>query len=224
MPHACTSAVTNARRPLRILGHAELRLRAEETHSMAMPHTTWPRQGEWTVADVLALPEDGRRHELLAGELIVTPAPDPRHQTAVEVLGDVLARYLADRGGIGFLYRVAADLQFDGASLVQPDLFIVPFGAGRRPRDWREVRHLRLAIEVLSPSSARRDRHEKRRLYQEHADEYWVVDLDARVIERWRPGDERAEVVDVSLEWLPEGAGAPLLLDLPAFFREVLEA
>jgi Uma2 family endonuclease len=78
-------------------------------------------------------------------------------------------------------------------------------------------------VEVLSPSTAARDQEEKRRLYQQHADEYWIVDLDARVIERWRPREERPVVLDTELMWQPDGADAPLTLDLPAYFREVLD-
>ena len=95
--------------------------------------------------------------------------------------------------------------------------------SARRPRGWQEITHLLLAIEVLSPATAARDRGVKRRLYQRHSDEYWIVDLDARLIERWRPGDERPEILDGTLTWQPPGAGAPLTVDLPAFFREVCE-
>ena len=77
-----------------------------------------------------------------------------------------------------------------------------------------------LAVEVLSPSTARRDRREKRRLYQRFADEYWIVDLDARLVERWRPGDVRPEVLDETLSWQPAGAVEPLVVDLAAYFRE----
>jgi hypothetical protein len=49
------------------------------------------------------------------------------------------------------------------------------------------------------------------------------VDLDARVIERWRPGVERPAVLDSELVWQPDGADAPMALDLPAYFREILD-
>ena len=50
--------------------------------------------------------------------------------------------------------------------------------------------HLVLAIEVLSPTTAATDRGVKRRLRQQHADEHWIVDLDARLLERRRPARE----------------------------------
>ena len=76
-------------------------------------------------------------------------------------------------------------------------------------------------VEVLSPSSSRHDRVRKRPLYQRHVPEYWIVDLDARLIERWGTGDSRAEPVTTSLEWLPEGATSPFVLDVERFFAEV---
>ena len=53
-----------------------------------------------------------------------------------------------------------------GDTLVQPDLFVVPLGEART-LDWSQMRTLLLAVEVLSPSTARADRFTKRRLYQE---------------------------------------------------------
>ena len=78
---------------------------------------------------------------------------------------------------------------------------------------------------ILSPSTARADRHVKRRLYQrERVPEYWIVDVDARLIERWRPEDERPEILAEQLEWRPDPAHPPLTIDLPAYFRDVTGA
>jgi len=82
---------------------------------------------------------------------------------------------------IGVLLWSPADIEFSPHRLVQPDLFIASLNEGRRPRTWRDVRSLVLAIEALSPATAHADRHRKRRIYMEEAvDEYWIVDLDAR--------------------------------------------
>lgn len=63
----------------------------------------------------------------------------------------------------------------------------------------------------------------KRVLFQ-RADvpEYWIVDLDARLVERWRPGDDRPEVLTERLQWQPEPGAAPLEIDVQAFFAQVL--
>jgi Uma2 family endonuclease len=80
-------------------------------------------------------------------------------------------------------------------------------------------------VEVLSPSTARADRRVKRLRYQRQGiPEYWIVDLDARLVERWRPKDERPEIVDETLSWRPAPSGAALSLDLAELFSEVLAA
>ncbi len=94
---------------------------------------------------------------------------------------------------------------------------------GSRAKSWRDVGGLLLAIEVLSPSTAQQDRVKKRRLFAgAGVPEYWIVDPEVRVIERWRPGDDLPELCNKTLVWHPAGASAPLVLDLPALFRTAL--
>ena len=95
---------------------------------------------------------------------------------------------------------------------------------GRRPKTWRDISSLLLAVEVLSPTTARADRLRKRRIYQdEGVPEYWIVDLDARMIERWRPRDERPEILIDQLSWQPRTNAAPLAIGLEELFASVLE-
>lgn len=178
---------------------------------------------KWTVAMVQALPDDGNRYEIIDGELFVTPAPTWNHQDALAVLFQRVYAYVRENA-IGCALFAPADIEFSEQTLVQPDLFVTPRVGGRKPKRWEEVRSLLLAVEVLSPSSARADRRVKRRLYQRFVvPEYWVVDVDARLVERWRPDDERPEILSDVLKWQPDRGCAPLLIDLPAYFAEVLE-
>lgn len=86
------------------------------------------------------------------------------------------------------------------------------------------MRALVLAVEVLSPSTARGDRRVKSRIYmEEDVGEYWIVDLDARVVERWRKGEGRPEIVSSMLSWQPAADLPPLALDLDAYFSEILD-
>jgi Uma2 family endonuclease len=76
-----------------------------------------------------------------------------------------------------------------------------------------------LAIEVLSPSTARTDRIVKRRMYQDQrVGEYWIVDPDSRIIERWRPDDTRPEILDTQLVWTPREDVPPLTIGLDIIF------
>jgi Uma2 family endonuclease len=177
----------------------------------------------WTADMVRALPADGNRHEVIAGQLFVTPAPNFDHQAAV---GRLLLRLIpyVDAHGLGYAVSSPADIEFDRETLVQPDLFVAPRVEGRRPKRWSEIKALVLAVEVLSPSTARADRTVKRRLFQRvGVPEYWIVDVEARLIERWRPGDERPEVVTDTLEWRPDPNAPALEIDLPQLFAEIVD-
>ena len=187
-------------------------------HYMGMPQAT----RRWTAELVRALPDDGNRYEVIAGELFVTPAPRLLHQRAIAELLFHLRPYV-DQHRLGELLASPADIEFDPETMVQPDAFVAPLVEGRRPREWTDVRQLRLAIEVLSPTTARGDRSVKRRLYQRvGVPEYWIVDLEAQLVERWRPADERPEVLTESLGWQPDPAVAPHVIDLAGFFSKIL--
>lgn len=185
---------------------------------MAMPELL----ERWTAARVRELPEDGNRYEVVDGELLVTPAPSFDHQEAAGTLLIALREYLSGRM-LGAAVMSPADIELDPATLVQPDVFVVPLEGGRRPKRWVDIRRLLLAIEVLSPSTARADRTIKRRRYQRAGvPEYWVVDLDARLVERWRPADERPEVLTDRLAWQADPSAPPFELDLPRYFAQAL--
>ena len=90
-----------------------------------------------------------------------------------------------------------------------------------RPPHWPEVTWLLLAVEVLSPSSVTQDRVDKRDFYlAKGVREYWIVDLDARIVERWTPAHERPEIIRDVLTWHPTGADRALRIDLDEFFHE----
>ena len=178
---------------------------------------------DWTVQRVLALPDDGNRYEVVDGELLVTSSPTFHHQDAVLTLAVRLDPFVRSTG-TGYLSISPADLELDERTLVQPDVFVFELPGGRRPERWKDITKILLAIEVLSPSTARADRHVKRRRYQRHGiSEYWIVDLDSRLVERWRPGDDRPEIISETLTWQMSESAAPFELDLAAFFAEVLD-
>lgn len=190
-------------------------------HIMAMPAL----QGRhWTVREVRQLIADAPlaspRYELVAGELLVTPSPASVHQGAVGLLFAALDAYV--RGHlIGIAYVSPFDVELEAESLVQPDVFVTSAQEARRLLTEMPARELLVAVEVISPSSARYDRVTKRALYQRHVSEYWVIDLNARLIERWIPNDDRPEIIVDTLVWRPEGASEPFILELPGYFADV---
>ena len=181
---------------------------------MGMPHTA----RRYTVEEVLAFPSDGNRCELVHGELLVSPTPRYRHQLVVTRFLGRLLRYLEPYGDLAQALVSPADITWGTEDdLAQPDIFVVPV---RETSDqWSSIRTLLLAVEVLSPSTARYDRITKRRLYQEHGVlTYWVVDPDARLVEVWHPGDDRPEIVTDRLVWAVAPDAPALVIELEDVF------
>ena len=177
---------------------------------MAMPTTT----RRYTVEEVLAFPPDGNRYELVRGELLVTPAPTQRHQIVLEELFFRLREYLRPYARVARAFFSPADIIWSPEEYVQPDIFVVP--ASEVTGDWRDCQTLWLAVEVSSPRSARHDRVTKRQLYQKKGvATYWVVDVDARIVELWHPADQRPEIVSDLLRWrvLPDAPDLEIRLE-----------
>ncbi len=185
--------------------------------SMPMPDLTKP----WTRDAVLALPDDGNRYELLDGELLVSPSPRPIHQLAVCALYDRIRPYVGEYR-LGLTCPAPADLDFRAGQLLQPDLFVIQREPGQSLLEWSGFGIPIWIAEVLSPSTAFSDRNRKRKYYlKAGVGEYWIVDCDARLIERWRPGDERPEILTERIEWQPAPAPEALVIDLAEYFREI---
>lgn len=131
-----------------------------------------PRQ-PFTVRDLEDMPDDGRRYELIAGRLVVSPAPRTRHQVVVFALHHALDDACTeDFLVIGAPFAV--HVPDDGENELQPDIVVGRFD------DFTEkdlpVAPV-LAVEVLSPSSAIYDVNVKRALYEEMGvASYWVID------------------------------------------------
>ncbi len=137
------------------------------------------------------------------------------------MLYDQLAPYLV-ASGAGMILWSPADISLGEDEILQPDLFVYRTADAKALREWSDITELVLVIEVLSLPTARYDRQLKRRRYQRAAvPEYWIVDLDSRLIERWRPEDTRPEILPDSLAWQPPGASEPLVIDLGELWKVV---
>ena len=173
---------------------------------------------EWTAEMARALPDDGKRYEVLDGELYVSPSPSWKHQAVLQRLFLIIYPYVQAHR-LGWTMLSPADIEFSPQRYVQPDLFVVPDDGMGEPTSWADVKRLLLAVEVLSPTTARYDRLKKRPLYQkEGVPEFWILDIDSRLVERWRPKDERPEVIATVLEWQPKPEIEPLRIDLSRVF------
>ena len=157
---------------------------------------TGPHTGPLTPAELDPLPDDGRRHELIDGVLVVTPAPVLRHQRAVVRL----LRLLTDVCPDDLEVLVAPfDVALTPRDVLQPDL-LVARSADLTERDLPGAPLL--AVEVLSPSTRRLDLGLKRERYEAAGcPAYWAVDPDEPRLLAWELREGRYErVADVGLE------------------------
>jgi len=168
----------------------------------------------WTLEEVHRLPDDGNKYELVRGELFVTPPPSVEHEEVLARLTDVLAEYVK-KHGLGRVYHPRAVIRFEGSE-AEPDLMVRAVPPGVHGNAWETLPAPLLVVEVLSPTTRRRDLVNKREYYLDAgAGEYWVVDSERREIRVVRRGD--ADVVArESLVW--HAAAEPLVLDVAALF------
>ena len=136
-----------------------------------------------TYKDYLAMPDDGRRYEILDGEVAVSATPVTLHQLIVGNLYWVLRGHVHGRR-LGQVYLSPITVILANTTVVEPDLVYVDTGRAGLVTD-RGIRGApTLAIEVLSPSTATSDRGPKFQLYARYGvPYYWIADTDARVLE-----------------------------------------
>ncbi len=133
--------------------------------------------------DLQWMPDDGKRRELIDGDLFVTPAPATLHQTVSRRLQYELMTDL-ERTGLASIFNAPVDVILDEHNVIEPDLVVVG-----KPRQHIVTKRAiegvpDIVVEILTPSTSERDRHYKRRLYEQfRVPEYWVVDPDHGFVE-----------------------------------------
>jgi Uma2 family endonuclease len=129
---------------------------------------------DWTVEDLDLLPDDGLQYELLDGVLLVSPAPVMVHQRAVLRLALLLNAACPPLGMEVFIAPL--DWQPDIRTSLQPDVLV----ARDEDVEAKNIRKpLMLAVEVLSPSTRRKDQVLKRSKYEDVGiASFWVLDPD----------------------------------------------
>ena len=137
---------------------------------------------KFTYEDYLTTPAD-ERYELLDGDLIMVPAPNIKHQRVQLELATQLSHFIKNRA-LGELLIAPCDVVLSDTNIVQPDLLFVSREREHLLSDGEKVRGAPdLAVEILSPSSADKDRGLKRELYCRYGvTEYWLVDPIAETV------------------------------------------
>jgi Uma2 family endonuclease len=147
-----------------------------------MPRGAW----EWTVDDLDAIPDDGLQYELVDGVLLVSPASKPRHHRVVLRVAIVLDAACPPDMEV---FIAPLDFRPDRRTSVQPDVLVA-----RRSEVGKNNVTLAplLAVEVLSPSTRRKDLVLKRSVYEERGvQSLWAVDPEEPSLTGWDLVDGR---------------------------------
>jgi len=141
-----------------------------------MPIMSRPRK-RISAAEFLRWPDDGSHQELINGVHYVTPSPKLTHQELVGRLHLAIGNFLTTRRHLGRLFVARLDVVLSDYDVVEPDLLFVA-GDQQSILTKANVQGApALVIEILSPSTRRRDGGIKRKLYEERGvREYWLVD------------------------------------------------
>ncbi len=156
-----------------------------------------------TYDDFVLFPDDGKRHEIIDGEHVVTPSPNVRHQRLVRRLLVEIELYLKANPRAGEVFSAPLDVVLSHFDVVEPDLLFV---AGDQT-DILTEKNVQgppaLVIEVLSKRTRKRDAQTKRRLFERSGvREYWLVDPELDAVQVFRPTLEGrlARVVELTAE------------------------
>lgn len=186
--------------------------------------STHPAVREWTYAEFARLPDDGKRYEVIAGELYVTPAPGSIHQIVHARFFTELRVFATNQHKLGEVLSAPLDVLFAEGDYLQPDILFVR----AEHRAFQTRRGIEgppdLVVEVLSPTSALRDRSLKRERYALYGvPEYWVIDADRKRVEVYRLQEDadRPEVVEDTLRWTPVPGGPVLELNVAELLANV---
>lgn len=165
-----------------------------------------------TYIEYLTLSDDAR-YELIEGELHLTPTPPNRHQKSLIRLVARMLPFIEERD-LGTVLMGPVDLVLAEDTVLQPDLLFI---AREREGIIGEKSGIfgapDLVVEILSPSTAKRDLVTKKRLYDAHGvREYWIIDPEQNFIEVYTPQGAGLEI------WQRFEPGStlqsPLLIDL----------
>ncbi|HSD11333.1 MAG TPA: Uma2 family endonuclease [Candidatus Binatia bacterium] len=143
-----------------------------------------PRALKLTYEDYAALPlADGRRYEILDGELYMTPSPLIRHQAVSRNLQRILDHHILENE-LGELFDAPVDLILARTTITVPDLVFVRGDRKSIITEKAIEGAPDVVVEIVSPSSRKQDLVIKARLYSRYrVREYWIVDPDARTLD-----------------------------------------
>ena len=148
-----------------------------------------------TYDDFCLLPDDGKRREIIEGDLFVTPSPQTPHQRTVIRLSLRLWHFVESHK-LGEVFGAPFDVVFSEFDVVEPDLIYISNARANVLTNKNVQGAPDLVVEVLSESTARVDRTIKLKLYGKFGvHEYWIIDPEGPSAEIYRRGEEGLTLV-----------------------------
>jgi Uma2 family endonuclease len=139
-----------------------------------------------TYDDYCLLPNDGKRYEIIDGELFVTPSPRTAHQKIVTRLTRFLSAFAEDEN-LGEVFVAPFDVVFSNFDVVEPDLLYVSNERASVVTEKNVQGSPNLVVEVLSETTEKTDRTTKLKLYARYGvEEYWIIDPNGPSAEVYR--------------------------------------
>ncbi len=174
-----------------------------------------------TYDDYCLLPNNGRRYEIIDGELFVTPSPRRAHQRVVTQLSRVLGNFM-ETMGCGEVYVAPFNVVFSLFNVVEPDILYVSKERAAVITEKNVQGAPDLVVEVLSETTAEIDRTTKLKLYARYGvQEYWLIDPEqctAEIYRREARGFERVASLQPS-----DSLTTPLLPGFSVPLRKLAE-
>lgn len=135
-----------------------------------------------TIADLDAMPDDGRRYELISGEIFVAAAPNWQHQFTSRAIFRLLDAWVQQRA-LGEAMFAPFDILLNDETIVEPDVFVLTHANLPNLRSGRFHGAPDLAVEVVSPTNRDHDMVTKMFRYaQNGVREYWLIDPATRAV------------------------------------------
>lgn len=160
-------------------------------------HIPGPKQGSWTYDSYAALPDDGRRYEIVAGVLYMAPAPSDEHQNAATLISYYLVHHV-QIAGLGKVRSTPYAVKLNASTVVEPDVVVVLKEHLSVITSKGVVGTPDLAVEIASPSTSTYDRQQKFLAYQKAGvPEYWLVDPIAYTVEVWTLEESKYQMLGI---------------------------
>jgi Uma2 family endonuclease len=156
-----------------------------EEYQMRADHIPGAKQGEWTYTTYAAIPNDGKRYEVIEGVLYLMASPNVKHQSVTQRILFYMMTHFEFKG-LGRVFISPIDVELAPKYVVQPDLVVI-LNKNKKIIQRKKLKGSPdLLVEVASPSTGGYDRTTKRTAYAKYGiKEFWLVN----------PKDETVEVL-----------------------------